>query len=507
MTDTSSDGLDNSHRSLEPLMGEVPHDESPTRFEKLYTMLLNTIPSSVLLIGRDMRVISANRNFIEKSRRSIADTIGERLEDVFPTVILDNLDIQHRIEEAFRNNRPTTGERMTYRAPGLPIRTYYYSILPFSWGGTVESAMLLLNDVTEQIQLSEDVRRIQRHLASIVESASDMVLSMDTTGRILTWNTAAERISGYLFDEIKEKFFFEYCPSENQEDAKEFLAGMMAHEQSSMAEWDLVTRGGDPIPVSWVFSPMRDEEGQTIGIVALGRDLTERRKFEMQLHQSQKLAALGVLAGGIAHEIRNPLAICSSAAQFLMDDDTPADFRCECVEKINAGIQKASMIIENLLRFAHPTAKLDLRRINLITLINDTVELVANQARIQKIDLKSDFPNESVLITGNASLLQQVFINLFMNAINAMPNGGSICVQVEKVGIEVLIRIADTGCGISKTALERIFEPFYTTSTLDKGTGLGLSICYSIIKRHFGSIEVESVEGVGSAFTIRLPLT
>ena len=491
----------------ELIMNGVPHGESPARYAKLYTMLLNAIPSSVLLVGRDMRIISVNRNFVEKSQRSIANTIGERLEEVFPPVILDNLAIQRRIEEVFRNNRAISGERMTYRAPGFPIRTYYYSILPFSWGETVESAMLLLNDVTEQIQLGKEVRRIERHLASIVESASDMVLSMDTAGRILTWNTAAEKISGYLFHEIKDGFFFEYCASEHQEEVKTFLADMMAHKQSSMTEWDLVTMSGDLIPISWVFSPMRDDQGQTVGIVALGRDLTERRKFEMELRQSQKLAALGVMAGGIAHEIRNPLAICWSAVQFLMSDDVSPGFQRECVQKIHTGIQKTSMIIENLLRFAHPSASRDLTRINLIALIDDTLGLVANQARIQKIELRSDVPKTPVLINGNASLLQQAFMNLFMNAINAMPDGGSLSVCLEQVGVEVLIRIVDTGCGISSTDIDRIFDPFYTTSAPGKGTGLGLSICYSIIKRHFGSIEVESAKGAGSTFLIRLPLT
>jgi signal transduction histidine kinase len=227
----------------------------------------------------------------------------------------------------------------------------------------------------------------------------------------------------------------------------------------------------------------------------------------MQFLQAQKLAALGVMAGGIAHEIRNPLAICSSAAQFLMEDATLTDFRRECVEKIHAGIQRASIIIENLLRFARPSPTTDLTQINLIALLNDTLVLIANQARIQKIELITNFSREPILITGNASVLQQVFVNLFMNAIDAMPNGGSLSICMEKVGAEVLIHIVDTGCGMSSTEMDRIFDPFYTTSPVGRGTGLGLSICYSIIKRHFGSIEVESVKGNGSTFHIRLPLS
>jgi signal transduction histidine kinase len=131
--------------------------------------------------------------------------------------------------------------------------------------------------------------------------------------------------------------------------------------------------------------------------------------------------------------------------------------------------------------------------------------MVQNQAKIQKIRIVTHFPQEPVLITGNASLLQQVFMNLFLNAIRAMPNGGSLTLFIERNLKEVLIQIADTGGGISKINLENIFDPFYTTSPVGQGTGLGLSICYSIIKQHFGSIEVESLEGKGSTFTVRFP--
>ena len=479
--------------------------DSSERYEKLYTMLMEAIPSSVLLIDRDMRIISANRNFLEKSRRSILKTIGSRLEEVFPAIILDNIDFTSRIREVFDKNQRTRGERMTYRAPGVPIRIYYYHILPFTWQGVVESAMLLMDDVTEQVRLSEEVHRVERHLASVVESASDIVLSTGTDGRILTWNTAAEKISGYPFNEVKGQPFFQYCAEEYHEEVQQIFTGTEARQSSTMAEWDLVTKHGYSIPVSWVFSPMMGEFSQPVGVVAVGRNLTERRKFEMQLLQSQKLAALGVMAGGIAHEVRTPLAICSSSAQFLMDDGITPEFRKECAEKINIGIQRASLIIENLLRFARPSQKTDIVPVNLLSLIEETVALVANQAKLQQVEVTTIFSDEAVFVNGIPTLLQQVFINLFLNAINAMPDGGVLSISVETSGCEVLIRVADTGHGISRDDIDKVFDPFYTSSPVGKGTGLGLSICYSIVKEHFGSIEVVSNEGEGSAFTVRMP--
>lgn len=477
------------------------------RYEKLYAMLLDGIPSSVLLINRDLRIVSANRNFLVKNRRSAEDTVGKRLPEVFPAVILDNMDIPGRIHQVFEENQPTKGEHLTYRAPGIPLRIYYYRILPFTLHGVVELAMLLMEDVTEQERLSEEVRQVERHLASVVESASDIVLSTDGDGRILTWNTAAASVSGYSFDEVTGRFFYEFCAPEHLDDLRWVLSELKEGREARMAEWEFIRKDGTHLQVSWVCSSMKmDRQSPGMGIVAVGRDLTERRKLEMQLIQSQKLAALGVMAGGIAHEIRNPLAISYSCAQFLLDDNIGEEFRRECTEKIHTGIRRASTIIENLLRFARPSAKTDMGEVDLIPLIMETAALVANQAKIQKVELETTFPEKSVLVRGISSLLQQVFMNIFLNSIDAMPDGGVLSLTVEEASGEVLIRMTDTGVGIEKDELDKIFDPFFTKSLTGRGTGLGLSICYSIVKEHLGSILVESTQAKGSTFVVRLPV-
>ena len=480
------------------------HDLSE-RYEQLYTMLLDAIPSSVLLIDQNMCIVSANRNFLEKGRRTLANTIGYRLEEVFPTIILDQMDITKRIRQVIEKNQPAKGERMTYRAPGVPIRIYYYSILPFTWQGQVEGAILLMDDVTEQVRLSEEVRRVEQHLASIVESASDIILSTDRKGMILTWNTAAERLSGYPTAEVREHYFTDFCTDEDRKDIQNIFSRIDTRKYVQMKECPLRTDKGIFIPVSWVFSPMKDNYNQTVGVVAVGRDLTERRKFETELHQSQKFAALGVMAGGIAHEIRNPLAICSSSAQFLMEEDGTPEFRRECAEKIHKGIQRTSAIIENLLKYSHPSTTTRTTLVNLISLIKETLTLVAYHANILKIEMTSSFPKEPIMVEGVATLLQQVFMNLFLNAINAMPTGGCLGIAVKMVHSEVRVQVTDTGSGIPAREIGKIFDPFYTTSTVGKGTGLGLSLCYSIVKQHRGTIDAESVEGRGSVFTVKLP--
>jgi PAS domain S-box-containing protein len=491
---------------MEPDRIESDFNDESKRYEKLYTMLLDAIPSSVLRISRDMRIVSANRNFLEKSRRSLANTIGLPLEKIFPAIILDQMDITRQIRQVFDNNRPTLGQRMSYRSPGVPLRIYYYRILPFSWQETVESVILLMDDVTEQIRLSEEVRRVERHLASVFESASDIILSTDTAGRILSWNPAAEKISGYTFEKVRDRFFFEYFAKDCREMIKNVFSKMKPGDKSQMHEWELVSQKGEGIHVAWVCSTMKDEGSRAVGIVAVGRDQSERRKLEAQLLQSQKYAALGVMAGGIAHEIRNPLAICSSGAQFLMEDNITPEFLRECSEKIHIGIQRASNIIENLLRFARPAVTSMFEPVNLPALVLESWALIDNQAKIQKIESKLQFDKRPIMINGNASLLQQVFINLFLNAIQAMPDGGILTISMNQAKQDLLISIADTGHGISQENINKIFDPFYTTAPVGKGTGLGLSICYSIVKQHLGIIEVDSVVGRGSTFTVSLPM-
>ena len=475
------------------------------RYEKLYSMLLDAIPSSVLLIDRQTRIVSANRNFIEKAQRSESETVGHRIDTVFPPAIVQHMDLVERIRSAFEDHTGTKGERMIYRAPGLATRIYYYSIIPFLWQGTVKHVMLLLEDVTEQVRLGEEARRAEGHLASVVESASDIVLSTDIDGRILTCNAAAERVSGYALREAEGRKFFELCAPRHRAEVQQAFGRARSGNGFGMAEWELATKAGSLVPVSWVGSVMKDDQARVVAVVAVGRDLTERRKFEAQLLQSQKLAALGVLAGGIAHEIRNPLSVSSSAAQFLLEDPNDPEFRRECAAKILAGIERAARIIENLLRFARPGAQPEMVRLDLMAVIRDAMTLAATQAAIQHVNIETEFPGDSVQVSGVPSLLQQVFLNLLLNALGAMPVAGLLRVTVDAVDAEAHVRISDTGCGMPAWEMEKIFDPFYTTRPVGQGTGLGLSICYSIVQQHFGVIEVESVEGEGSTFTVRLP--
>lgn len=475
------------------------------RCKELFETLLEAMPSSVLIIDRDMRIVLANKNFLQKSRMGAQEVIGKKVEQLLPEAIVEHMDLTRRLRRVFTDNRAIYGERLTYRAPGVPIRLYYYSIVPSFSQGVVENAVLLMEDVTEQVRLNGEVRRIERHLASVVESAMDIMLSTDSEGRILTWNAAAQKLSGYSASDVKGTLFVERMWPEDRGNFLSIFEILSTGGETQTGEWDLKTAEQARLPISWVLSPMKDEDGRTIGVVGVGRDLSERRKFEAQLLQAQKLAALGVMADGIAHEIRNPLAVCSSAAQFLLDKDIDPEMSRECVKKILAGIERASTTIENLLRFARPPSSTDMNRVNLVAAIEAALDLVEHRARIQRITIHRPDTQNPLFVRGNAVQLQQVFLNLFLNAVAAMPDGGDLHAGVERVQGEVIARVADTGRGISQEVINNIFDPFFTLSPVGKGTGLGLSICYSLVEQHLGRIEVESERGKGTTFRLRFP--
>jgi len=476
-------------------------------FKQLYEGILASIPASVLLLDRRLRVVSANRNFLDKSLRSQDATLGQELAQVFPPVLLTYTHLEDRIRKVFDTGQAEDGGEMTYRAPGVPTRVYFYRLTPvYDKGGRrVEHVMLLMEDRTDRVRLGEEIRRVEQHLASVVESANDIVVSMNVDGAIQSWNRAAEVISGFGWEHVRGRPLIELCAPENRDSVRTSLLRMRGGQRTSAnIEADLITNTGNRVPVAWSLSSMRDDSNWVIGLVAIGRDLSERRQMEAQLIQSAKMVSLGIMAGGIAHEIRNPLAICSAAAQLLHEypDDSPLIH--EATAKIRVAVRRASEIIENLLKFARPSedrmASLDLNEV-----VYETLRLIGNETSLRLIKVQENLTNDLPTVLGNRSLLQQVFTNLILNGSNAMPGGGELCVttRAQEQGVQVIF--GDTGHGIIPQHLDHIFDPFFTTMPVGQGVGLGLSISYAIAKQHGGRITAESQVGKGSTFTVWLP--
>ena len=480
---------------------------SERKYERLCTMIFSCIPSSLLMFDRNLHVVIANKNFLEKSRRTQYETVGKHVDEIFPSVILQYTRLSERIRTVFETGVGDRGREMYYRSPGLPTRVYYYNLTPLVDNqGIVESVMLIMDDITQQVSLREKVRQTERHLAGVVESANDIVTSLDPKGMILTWNNAAERISGYIEKELLSKSLTTICADTHKATLVSIVEGLSRGKMVKHIELGLKTKTGKIIPISWSFALMRDDAQAVVGIVGVGQDLAERRELESQLFHSAKLASLGVMAGGIAHEIRNPLGISSAAAQLLLEYPENETLRKECAQKIYSGIKRASQIIEELLKFSRPSeGRFELTNIN--DAVMETLTLIEKQLVLMRIEIKKNLDRHIPLIESEKNLLKQAFLNMFLNAANAMPDGGTLTLTTATDGKNsVMISFRDTGCGIPSENADKIFDPFFTTMPVGKGTGLGLSITYSIIKHHEGVILVESAVGKGTSFTIKLPI-
>jgi PAS domain S-box-containing protein len=475
--------------------------------ERFINRIIESVPLSLVVIDRELRIVTANHAFLSKTGYDLQQTIGRRIGQVFPPVLLRFLKIETKIRTVLSSGQSFDGDKMIYRAPGLSTRVYYYRIIPIKGAPRVEHVLLLMEDITEREQLGEEVRRAERYLASVIDWASDLVVSMSPQGEVVTWNRAAERVSGLTADQVRGRTFLSLCDVNQRLALDTQLRRLREGEESIATEAALITSNPQQqVEVAWNCSAMRDDTGAVMALVAVGRDLTERRRLEAQLAQSAKMASLGVMAGGIAHEIRNPLAIIAASAQLLEEHPDDASLRQQCVQKIVTSAQRASLIIEQLLKFAHPPQE-RYRPLNIHTTLEETFNLLAHQMLVSQVVLQRDFSPDVPRFYGNPELLQQVFTNLILNACNAMPQGGQLIVSTRLVDEQIELRFRDSGHGIVSDHVAKIFDPFFTTRAVGKGTGLGLSISYSIIQQHHGTLEVISEVGRGSTFVIQLPVS
>ena len=247
--------------------------------------------------------------------------------------------------------------------------------------------------------------------------------------------------------------------------------------------------------------PLMNEKNENMGAVVLIEDITEIHQLEEEIRRAEKLSAVGVMASGVAHEIRNPLGIVKTIAQTIIGSDNLSEVHQEGLGIIIAEVDRANHVIKEILDFTK-VEKGELAQENLHDIIKEVVVLTEKYSKDRSVDLEIDV-DKNIVLKMDRNKMKQVFINLMMNAVDAMQDGGVVRIQGRIDGPKAIIKVIDTGVGISEDSLDSVFNPFYTTK--DKGTGLGLSITHKIIKEHGGCIRVSSKVGLGSEFTIEMP--
>ncbi len=380
-----------------------------------------------------------------------------------------------------------------------------------------EHTYIFLRNILQRKRFENALREANTFLANIIQHSVDGIIGADMKGNIIIFNEGAEYMLGYKSEEVigKVHIIDLYPPGV----AKEMMRWLRSDKHGGKGKLQssqtiLIDKEGKEIPVNISAAIIYDNEGNEKASVGIFTDLRHRLKMQkeleethLQLLQSEKMASLGKLAAGVAHEINNPLAGILMYSMMIKEEMQGDHTVREDLNKIIEQTMKCKEIVKELLEFARqsPPAK---ERIDINTSLSRAISLLENQALFHNIKIEKDLDHSLPLIDGDVGRLNQVFTNIILNAAEAMDGRGTLTIKSDyNKGLNIIeMRISDTGCGIPEENLSHIFEPFFSTKGVGKGTGLGLSTSYGIIKKHSGEIKVESKVGKGTTFIIHLPV-
>ncbi|MBC7928032.1 MAG: PAS domain S-box protein [Bryobacteraceae bacterium] len=378
-------------------------------------------------------------------------------------------------------------------------------------------------------QKAGEYERLKEFSENIVESINVGILAVDLHDRVESWNSQIERLTGITREHAVGRSLSELFPANLWQRFSE-VKGQPGIHNFDKYSWtpDAVGLGAvglsaaagvnggggqmqvapprkTEVIVNIAVAPLVSRDMDEIGRLIIFDDITDRSELEQRLLQADKLSSIGLLAAGVAHEVNTPLAVISTYAQMLAKQVSEDEQKSKLLDKIAKQTFRASEIVNSLLNFSR-TSPAEFADIDINRVVEETVSLVRHQVERAQIRIVMELQPEMPCIRGNAGKLQQVFLNLVLNARDAMDRGGTLTLRTRLDQTTVRVEVADTGQGIPVENLPRIYDPFFTTKVATKGTGLGLSVTYGIVQEHGGSIEVDSAVGSGTTFQLVFPL-
>ena len=351
-------------------------------------------------------------------------------------------------------------------------------------------------------QKAAQIERLKDFSENIIESLKVGVLAVDFDGAVESWNTQMEGLIGVPREDAVGRKLEAVLPGDLM---AEIAARSVDEHVSSLYKFPMQNREGRNLVVNVSIAPLVGKSGDRIGRLILFDDVTQRMRLDEQVFQNEKLTSLGLLAAGVAHEVNTPLAVISNYIQMLAKQLPSTDPRQQLIDKVVKQTFRASEIVNNLLNFSR-TGATEFTEVNLNSVVDETLALVAHPFRTAQVQVTRNLQQELPLVLGSNNKLQQVFLNLFLNARDAMPSGGIVEVRTVSFNGSVQVEIKDSGAGIPRENLHRIFDPFFTTKASGRGTGLGLSVSYGIVKEHSGKLDVRSTPGKGTSFRLEFPV-
>ncbi|MEE4315198.1 MAG: PAS domain S-box protein, partial [Desulfofustis sp.] len=382
----------------------------------------------------------------------------------------------------------------------------------------------LIYDISERTRAEEQVRQREAYLRALIQASPMAVIGLSTEGTVLSWNSGAETVFGWREDEVVGKFVPFVVPGQEDEFA-ELRRRVLAGETVSRLEASHRRKDGSPAEVSLSAAPVVGGDGSIVSIVGLIEDISQRKQaerehelLERQLLQARKMEAIGQLAGGVAHDFNNLLQVISGHGEMMTEKLGPGTGLQEDLAQMMTAAERAATLVRQLLAFSRRQV-LDMKDVDVNVVLTDCMNMLRRLIG-EHISLSLLNGHRLATVRADVNQLEQIVINLCINARDAMPEGGLITIETENVRIDesfrgnhpwarpgryVLLSVTDTGCGMDDETRTRVFEPFFTTKAMGHGTGLGLATVYGLVKQHEGMIHVYSEVGKGTTFKIYLP--
>jgi len=393
------------------------------------------------------------------------------------------------------------------KQPGEPLSSEDVTLL-VAVAGQVATAVENARLYRQLRQKADEIDRLREFSDSVLESLNEGLLVVDLADRIVRWNREMDAMYGAARADVVGRTLDEVFDAP-------FVASLRAARRDSAAgtatlyRVPLASRHADSpraLLLNIALAPLRTPDGATTGSIIVLQDISSRAQLEEQLQISEKMASIGLLAAGVAHEVNTPLTGISSYTQMLLEKADPDDPRTKVLEKIERQTFRAAKIVNGLLNLARPSQGESLQAVDVNAVVNDVLSLLEHQLKTGSIKVRKELSSAPAIVHGIEYKLQQVLLNLLLNARDAMPKGGWLTIATRSDGGQAVIEVSDTGVGIPGEHLGRIYDPFFTTKSIGRGTGLGLSITYGIVQEHGGTLACDSAVGKGTTFTLTLPL-
>jgi two-component system NtrC family sensor kinase len=481
--------------------------------EEDYKRLFEHVGCGVYISSREGKFLNANQ--------ALLDMLGYESKEEFLKIDIakdlylrpkDRKNFQEMIE---RDGRVIDLEVDFKRKDGTPISVLHTSHARYDPQKKVLGYEGLNVDQTQRKQMEKELREAHGFLNKIIQSSPNAVMAADMKGSIIIWNRAAEETLGYKSDEVIGRMNITNIYPEGA--AKEIMEMMRSSEYGGVGKLNshpmvYVKRNGEVVEGNLSSAIIYDAQGKEIASVGIFVDLKERldmerklRDTQEQLLQSEKLAAMGRLTSQIAHELNNPLYGIMNTLELMKTEISPDSKRRKILEMALSETTRLTEMLRKMLSFSKPDEE-EKQPTNINTILDEILLLYEKQLRENSIRISSSFTKDLEMIYASKNQLRQVILNMISNARDAMPEGGTLTVTTGAENDNIYIDISDTGTGIKKENLKKIFDTFFTTKDNMKDVGLGLSVCYGFIKDHGGDIKVKSELGAGTTFTIILPI-